>query len=237
VRAAVIVLPGSNCDVDAYHVLREVVGLETDYVWHQEGDLSRYDLLVIPGGFSYGDYLRAGAIAKFSPAIQEAARAAAQGRLVLGICNGFQVLLETGLLPGAMRSNESMLFRCRFVHLRVENTDIPFTHEYKTGAVLRIPVAHGEGNYYADAETLQELQEHGQVVFRYVDETGAPTAAANPNGSLANIAGICNREGNVLGMMPHPERCAETILGSQDGRRVFTSALAWWRNKGVIGRG
>lgn len=224
-RFGVVVFPGSNCDADAYHVIKEVLNRPVDYVWHQERDLSSYDCLVIPGGFSYGDYLRTGAIARFSPVMEGVAELAARGGLVLGICNGFQILLEAGLLPGAMHRNLGLQFRCHFTHLRTENANTPFTSLCRPGQVLKVPIAHGEGNYYADEATIDELERTGRVVFRYCTPEGEVNPGANPNGSVVNIAGICNREGNVLGMMPHPERAAEEILGSVDGRVIFESAV------------
>lgn len=225
VRFGVVVFPGSNCDVDCYHVVASVLGQPVDYIWHQEETVEGYDCIILPGGFSYGDYLRTGAIARFSPVMRAVRAYAAAGGLVVGICNGFQILLEAGLLPGAMQKNDVLRFRCRYVHLRVERTDTPFTGRCARGQVLHIPIAHYEGNYYADPETLAELEENGQVVFRYCTAEGDITAGANPNGSAYNIAGICNREGNVLGMMPHPERCAEAILGSRDGLYLFQSIV------------
>ena len=198
---------------------------EVDYVWHKDTDLSRYDCIVLPGGFSYGDYLRAGALARFSPVMQSVERFAAQGRLVVGICNGFQVLCEAGLLPGALIRNRHLQFRCQWTNLRTETAETPFTNACRPGQVLRVPIAHGEGCYYADEETLAQLNLNNQVVFRYCDPDGAVTDEANPNGSLESIAGICNRERNVLGMMPHPERCCEEILGGTDGRFIFESIV------------
>jgi phosphoribosylformylglycinamidine synthase len=224
-RYGVVVFPGSNCDADAYHVIKEVLNRSVDYVWHRERDLSPYDCLVIPGGFSYGDYLRTGAIARFSPVMEGVAELAARGGLVLGICNGFQILLEAGLLPGAMHRNLGLQFRCHFTHLRTENVRTPFTNLCHPGQVLKVPIAHGEGNYYADKATINELEETGRIVFRYCTPEGEVNPGANPNGSVVNIAGICNREGNVLGMMPHPERAAEPMLGSVDGRVIFESAV------------
>jgi len=224
-RTAVVVFPGSNCDHDAYHVLADVLGQPAEMVWHEEADLARFDAIVLPGGFSYGDYLRAGALARFSPVMQAVRREAEAGKLVLGICNGFQILCEAGLLPGALQQNEGLGFRCEFVHLRVESADTPFTNRCRPGDVLRLPIAHGQGNYYADEATLAELESEGRVVLRYCDERGRVTAEANPNGSLHNIAGIANRERNVFGLMPHPERSAESLLGSEDGRLVFLSMM------------
>ncbi len=218
-RLGVIVFPGSNCDHDAYHVARHVLAWQTRFIWHKDTDLGGVDVVVVPGGFSYGDYLRAGAIARFSPIMEQVVRFARNGGLVLGICNGFQVLCECGLLPGALLRNASLRFACRWVHLRAENVSTPFTRALKAGQVIRVPIAHGEGNYFADADTLRRLEDGGQVVLRYCNPDG--TAGGNPNGSLHDIAGIVNETGNVLGMMPHPERCAESILGSSDGALVF----------------
>jgi phosphoribosylformylglycinamidine synthase I len=224
-KFAVVVFPGSNCDVDCYHVVGEVLGQPTSYIWHRSEDLEGADCVLLPGGFSYGDYLRSGALARLSPVMRAVARHAARGGLVVGICNGFQILLEAGLLPGAMRRNRHLQFRCEHVHLRVEHDQSPFTALATPGQVLRVPIAHMDGNYYADPATLQSLEENGQIIFRYVTADGQLSDAANPNGSVGNIAGICNRAGNVLGMMPHPERAAEAILGSTDGRLIFDSIL------------
>ncbi len=222
-RIAVVVFPGSNCEWDAYWAAREA-GAHVEFLWHKEEQIPPgVDCLILPGGFSYGDYLRSGAIARFSPIMRAVVRFAREGGLVLGICNGFQILCEAGLLPGAFIRNRTLRFICRTVFVRVERTDTPFTNQLRGGAVLRIPIAHGEGNYYADPETLRELEANGQVLFRYCDADGAVTDAANPNGSVANIAGIVNREGNVLGMMPHPERACEALLGSTDGLAIFQS--------------
>jgi phosphoribosylformylglycinamidine synthase len=222
-KFGVIVFPGSNCDHDAYHVISKQVGQPVDFIWHRESDLSSYDAVILPGGFSYGDYLRAGALARFSPVMNAVKDFAAQGKAVLGICNGFQILCEAGLLPGALIRNRGLHFICDHVRVRVESIDTPFTHELRKGSVLRLPVAHGEGNYVCDDETLVELEHEDRIVFRYCDASGQITDAANPNGSLHNIAGICNRERNVLGVMPHPERASEDLLGSSDGRDVFRS--------------
>lgn len=222
----VIVFPGSNCDHDCYHVVKHALGEECRFIWHKESRLGDVDALIVPGGFSYGDYLRSGAIARFSP-IMEAVKAFADGGgPVIGICNGFQVLLEGGLLPGAMLRNSGLKFICRHVHLRVERNDTPFTNLFATGQVVTIPIAHNEGNYFADDETMAALEKNGQIVFRYCTAGGDVSADANPNGSLGNVAGITNERGNVLGMMPHPERCAESILGHEDGRLVFRSLIA-----------
>jgi len=227
VRFAVLVFPGSNCDHDAYHAAKHVFGQEARFVWHKEEALGETDVVIVPGGFSYGDYLRAGAIARFSPVMKDVTRFASDGGLVLGVCNGFQVLCEAGLLPGAMMRNASLRFACKDVHLRVENNATPFTSEAVAGQVLKIPIAHGEGNYTADEATLDELEQENRVVFRYCDAEGNVTSESNPNGSARNIAGIINGEGNVMGMMPHPERCVESILGhgSEDGAVIFRSLM------------
>jgi phosphoribosylformylglycinamidine synthase I len=220
----VVVFPGSNCDQDCYHAAC-VMGGEARYIWHRDTDLSGIDCVILPGGFTYGDYLRTGAIARFSPVMQAVAKFAQAGGLVIGICNGFQILLEARLLPGAMRRNQNQKFICKHVHLRLEQPETPFTQVGQTGRVLRIPIAHGEGNYYADQETLRRLRDNGQIVFRYCRPDGNVTVDANPNGSMDNIAGICNERRNVLGMMPHPERCSEAVLGSSDGQVIFQSIL------------
>ena len=225
-KFGVIVFPGSNCDHDCYHVIKHVLGEDCRFVWHREHRLGDLDAVVVPGGFAHGDYLRSGAIARFSPIMEDVAAFAKRGGAVLGICNGFQVLLEAGLLPGAMLRNSGLKFICRFVSLRVENTSTPFTRLLEPGQVLRIPLAHNEGNYFADADTLAGLEENGQVVFRYCDGEGNVSGDSNPNGALGNIAGISNREGNVVGMMPHPERCAESVLNEEDGRLIFESLIA-----------
>jgi phosphoribosylformylglycinamidine synthase len=225
VKAAVIVFPGSNCDRDVAVALAQSIGRSPLMIWHRETVLPKLDLIVVPGGFSYGDYLRCGAMAAHSPIMGEVKAQANKGTLVLGICNGFQVLAETGLLPGALMRNASLKFVCKDVTLKVENAKSPFTKGYKVGQTVRIPIAHGDGNYFADAETLKRLEGENRVAFRYVDAKGAATADANPNGSLANIAGILNEKGNVLGMMPHPERLADPLLGGTDGRAMF-EALA-----------
>lgn len=222
-KFAIVLLPGSNCDHDAMHVTKDVLGAEAEFIWHKDTNLNGADCVIIPGGFAYGDYLRAGALAKFAPVMEPIRRHAARGGLVLGICNGFQVLTEVGLLPGALMRNEHLRFLSRDVHLRTETTDTPFTALFTAGQVMRAPIAHGEGNYFADDATLDELERNDQVVFRYCEPDGRVTAAANPNGSARNIAGICNRERNVFGLMPHPERCAEPILGNAAGLLVFQS--------------
>jgi phosphoribosylformylglycinamidine synthase I len=226
VKFGIIVFPGSNCDHDAYHVISKQVGQPVDFIWHKDTDLRSYDAVIIPGGFSYGDYLRAGALARFSPVMESVKKFAASGRLVLGICNGFQILCEAGLLPGALIRNSDLHYICEHVHVRVETTDTPFTNEMSRGSVLRLPIAHAEGNYVCDDATLMELQQEDRIVFRYCDAQGNVTETANPNGSRDNIAGICNGSRNVLGLMPHPERACEDLLGSTDGREVFSSLAA-----------
>ncbi len=225
-RFGVLVFPGSNCDVDAYHAVRDVLGHDAEYVWHRAADLGRFDCVILPGGFSYGDYLRPGAIARFSPVMRAVGEFAAAGGLVLGICNGFQILCEAGLLPGALRRNDDLTFHCEMVHLRVENDRTPFTRECGAGRVLAIPIAHGDGNYYVDPDTLARMEARGQIVFRYCTPDGRVEPEANPNGSVGNVAGVCNERGNVLGMMPHPERAVEALLGSADGLCLFHSLLA-----------
>jgi phosphoribosylformylglycinamidine synthase len=224
VKFAVIVFPGSNCDVDMYHAIKDELGEEVEYVWHDETDLSRFDGVLLPGGFSYGDYLRSGAIARFSNVMKEVVKAAEAGKPVLGVCNGFQILLEAGLLPGAMKRNENLKFMCRPVNLKVVNNETAFSSAYQKDEVISVPIAHGEGNYYCDEETLQTLKENNQIVFTY--ET-------NPNGSLVDIAGITNERGNVLGMMPHPERAVDELLGSADGLKLFQSIVKNWRESHV----
>ncbi|MCU0525365.1 MAG: phosphoribosylformylglycinamidine synthase subunit PurQ [Elainella sp. Prado103] len=224
-KFGVIVFPGSNCDRDAAMVTRDLLHQPTRMVWHEDSDLSDLDVIIVPGGFSYGDYLRCGAIARFSPAMQSVVQHAEQGKLVIGICNGFQVLTEAGLLPGALVRNRDLHFVCDRVQLRVERTDLPWTQDYQAGQVITLPIAHGEGCYYADPETLAELEAHNQVLFRYCDATGKISSPSNPNGSVNNIAGICNRRGNVVGMMPHPERAADPMLGATDGLTLFQGLL------------
>jgi phosphoribosylformylglycinamidine synthase subunit PurQ / glutaminase len=224
-KFAIVVFPGSNCDHDAYHAAKHVLGHDAEFVWHKETSLRGADVVVLPGGFSHGDYLRTGAIARFSPVMDAVRAFAGTGGPVLGICNGFQVLLEAGLLPGAMLRNAALKFRCEHVFLRVEQTDTPFTSLCMQGQVLRIPIAHGEGNYFADPHVLAALDANGQIVFRYATATGEVTPDANPNGSIHNIAGICNEGRNVLGLMPHPERACEPALGSRDGLVMFESVV------------
>ena len=224
-RFGVVVFPGTWSDRDCGHVIEDVLGAELVYLWHKDRDLRGADCVILPGGFSYGDYLRAGAIARFSPVMESVAVFAARGGLVWGICNGFQVLCEAGLLPGALIRNACLEFRCEWAHLRCERDVTPFTAGLAAGQVLRVPISHGEGNYVAEPETVDAMERRSQVVFRYCDASGRVTAAANPNGSMRGIAGIVNQRGNVLGMMPHPERCAETELGGTDGLLLFRSAL------------
>jgi phosphoribosylformylglycinamidine synthase subunit PurQ / glutaminase len=221
----VIVFPGANCDRDIAYILRDILQQPTRMIWHEDRDLSDIDVVVVPGGFSYGDYLRCGAIAQFSGAMQSTAEHARQGKLVMGICNGFQVLTEMGLLPGALIRNRDLHFVCDRLPMTVERTDSPWTAGYQTKQVITLPIAHGEGCYYAEPDTIQALEDNGQVLFRYSDASGQPSEQANPNGSINNIAGICNRAGNVLGMMPHPERAADSALGSTDGLALFEGLL------------
>jgi phosphoribosylformylglycinamidine synthase subunit PurQ / glutaminase len=225
-KFGVVILPGSNCDHDALHVAKDVLGAEAEPLWHKDTDLKGADCVIIPGGFAYGDYLRAGALAKFAPIMEPIRRHAENGGLVLGICNGFQVLTEVGLLPGALMRNQHLRFLSRDVHLRTEQIDTPYTNQMQAGEVFRVPIAHGEGNYFADEATLDALEDNRQIIFRYCDENGRLTPESNPNGSARHIAGICNRTRNVLGMMPHPERCAESILGNAQGLAVFKSIAA-----------
>jgi phosphoribosylformylglycinamidine synthase len=222
----IIVFPGSNCDRDCAHVISDVIGQSAPLIWHQETTFEGMDAIILPGGFSYGDYLRTGAIARFSPIMDAVARFARQGGLVLGICNGFQILLEAGLLPGAMLRNQHLSFICEDTYVRVENADTPFTNQCMPGQVLRLPIAHADGNYYTDPVTLSGLQANAQIVFRYCDREGHLTSQANPNGSLDHIAGIRNAAGNVLGLMPHPERSAERVLDNEDGVLIFRSMLS-----------
>lgn len=225
-KFAVIVFPGSNCDIDMYHAVKDELGEEAEYVWHDAESLEDYDAVLLPGGFSYGDYLRSGAIAQFSNVMKEVVKAAEVGKPVLGVCNGFQILLEAGLLPGAMRRNDSLKFICKQVELKVENNETMFSAGYDQGEVITIPVAHGEGNYYCDEETLSRLKTNNQIVFTYEGE--------NPNGSLENIAGIINERGNVLGMMPHPERAVDELLGGADGLKIFKSIVKQWREANAV---
>ncbi len=224
-KFAVIVFPGSNCDIDMYHAIKDELGEEVEYVWHDTEGLEEYDGILLPGGFSYGDYLRCGAIARFSNVMKEVVKAAEAGKPVLGVCNGFQILLEAGLLPGAMKRNESLQFICRPVELKVVNNETMFSNVYKKDEIITVPIAHGEGNYYCDEETLATLKKNNQIVFTY---------ESNPNGSLVDIAGIVNEKGNVLGMMPHPERAVDELLGGADGLKLFQSIVKQWRESHVV---
>lgn len=224
-KFGIVIFPGSNCEMDCFYVVHELLGQPAQYLWHNQADLKKSDCVILPGGFSYGDYLRCGAIARFSPVMQSIAEFADKGGLVLGVCNGFQILCEAGLLPGALMRNQSLKFICKHVYLRVENPKTVFTGEYKAGQVLKVPINHGEGNYFADQNLLEQLKRNQQVVFRYCGPHGELSPLHNPNGSVDNIAGICNERRNVMGMMPHPERSSEALLGSQDGRGVFLSLL------------
>src|ERR671933_425929 len=225
-KFGIVGFPGSNCDRDVAYVTQSLLAQPTRMVWHQETDISDLDVVVLPGGFSYGDYLRCGAIAQFSPVMRQVVEHAKQGKFVLGICNGFQVLTEVGLLPGALARNRDLHFICDRVPVKVERTDLPWTSAYQAGDVITLPIAHGEGRYYADSDTLKALEDNGQVLFRYAKATGETDDTANPNGSLNNIAGICDRTGKVLGMMPHPERASDSLLGGTDGIKLFQGLLA-----------
>jgi phosphoribosylformylglycinamidine synthase I len=236
VKFAIIVFPGSNCDHDAHHAVRHVVGQTAEYVWHKDGDLKGADVVILPGGFAHGDYLRTGAMARFSPIMREVELFARRGGPVLGICNGFQVLLEAGLLPGAMLRNRGLKFRCEHVHVRVEQTDTPFTALCRARQVLELPIAHGEGNYFAEPDVIARLEAHRQVVFRYTTPTGEVTDEANPNGSAASIAGLCNESRNVVGLMPHPERACEPLLGSGDGLVVLESVVHSLKSGALVAR-
>jgi phosphoribosylformylglycinamidine synthase len=225
IKFGIVVFPGSNCDYDTYYVLREIFKQDVKFIWHKESSIGDVDVLILPGGFSYGDYLRPGAIARFSPIMNDVIRFAKNGGKVIGICNGFQILVEAGLLPGALLRNSSLRFVCKFVYVRVENKDTIFTSLCENGEVLKLPIAHGDGNYYVDDETLKRLIENGQVVLRYCDKDGNVTEDANPNGSIYNIAGIINENGNVFGLMPHPERCSDPVLGCVDGAKILNSLI------------
>jgi phosphoribosylformylglycinamidine synthase len=224
-KFGIVVFPGSNCDHDAYHATKHVLGQDAEFIWHKDTDLKSADVLILPGGFSYGDYLRTGAIARFSPIMKEVQTFAAKGGPVLGVCNGFQILLEAGLISGAMLRNKTVKFVCAHVNIRVEQTDTPFTCTARKGQVLRIPIAHGEGNYFAGPDVLAKLEANRQIIFRYVTQAGDVTEEANPNGSIAGIAGLCNEARNVVGLMPHPERACESSLGSADGLVILESAV------------
>jgi phosphoribosylformylglycinamidine synthase len=225
VKIGIVVFPGSNCDHDTYYVAKTMMGQDARLIWHKEGAIGDVDVVILPGGFSYGDYLRCGAIARFSPIMKDVVRFANNGGVVLGLCNGFQVLTEAGLLPGVLLRNKSLLYICKFLHLRVENANTKFTNKCESGDILEIPISHGEGNYFTDPDTLKRLEDNQQVVFRYCDQMGNVTDEANPNGSLNNIAGIINESGNVLGMMPHPERASDPVLKHTDGRKIFESII------------
>jgi len=224
-KFGVITFPGSNCDYDCYRAVKDVLKEEVEFLWHQDTSLTKCDCIILPGGFSYGDYLRTGAIARFSAIMKEVTKFAQKGGLIIGICNGFQILLESGLLPGAMLRNRSLRFVCKFVYIRTEDTNTPFSHSLKKGQVLKIPVAHSDGNYYISSEGLNKLKKNNQIIFRYCDVQGELDPQYNPNGALDFIAGICNQERNILGMMPHPERASESILGSDDGKYIFRSIV------------
>jgi phosphoribosylformylglycinamidine synthase subunit PurQ / glutaminase len=225
-KCGVVVFPGSNCDHDCYHILKHIFEIDTRWIWHKDNaELDDYDFIVLPGGFSYGDYLRAGAISKFSPVMKAVVNYANKGGRVLGICNGFQILVESGLLPGALIQNRSQKFICKTVSTRVETTDTPFTGLCKNQPVLNIPIAHHDGNYFAPPETIKEMENNGQIILRYCDAEGEVSDASNPNGSIENIAGVANKEKNVMGMMPHPERCADPLWPNQDGQLIFKSLI------------
>jgi phosphoribosylformylglycinamidine synthase subunit PurQ / glutaminase len=235
-KFAVVVFPGSNCDHDAYHAAQDVLGQDAEYIWHNDANLKGADVVILPGGFAHGDYLRCGAMARFSPVMREVQAFAARGGPVLGICNGFQVLLEAGLLPGAMLRNRSLKFQCEHVHIRVEQLDTPFTTACRRGQVLRIPIAHGEGNYFAEPDLVATLEANRQIVFRYTNAAGEVRDEANPNGSVAAIAGLCNEARNVVGLMPHPERACESVLGSADGLLIFESVVQSLKSGDLVAR-
>lgn len=234
-KFGVVVFPGSNCDIDCYHALKDVMGQEVEYIWHKFNNVDGFDCIVLPGGFSYGDYLRCGAIARFSPVMDRVIEFARKGKPVIGICNGFQVLTEAGLLPGTLLRNKNMKFICNTVPVSVENANTPFTNLCSKGQVLRIPIAHGDGNYFVDEDTLKDMDKNNQIVFRYCNPDGQIVEGENPNGSLRNIAGICNKEGNILGMMPHPERCMEKILNNDDGAVIFKSIINYLKGGNING--
>jgi len=233
VKFGVIQFPGSTCDYDCFYALRDVLKVQVDFIWHRETNLEGYNGIILPGGFSYGDYLRVGAIARFSPIMKAVKKYSDDGGLVLGICNGFQILVEADLLPGLLIKNNCLHFLCRYLYLKVENNSTPYTHLCEKEQVLKIPIAHGEGNYYVDKNTLRELIKNNQIVLRYCDAKGEITTEANPNGSIYNIAAVCNKRGNVLGMMPHPERCVEDCLGSADGKYIFNSILDFKKKRKI----
>jgi len=235
-KFGVVMFPGSNCDHDTFHVLKDVIGRETVFLWHKDHDLQGVDVVVLPGGFSYGDYLRSGAIARFSPLMQEVRAFARSGGHVLGICNGFQILLELGLLPGAMLRNKDLKFLCQFVHIRIENDRTDFTRAGKKGQILRIPIAHFDGNYYAPDKVIEDIRRNEQIVFRYCNADGKVTEEANVNGSMDGIAGLIDAKGNVMGLMPHPERASEALLGSEDGQVIFRSLIEAIERKGLVAR-
>ncbi len=235
-KFGIVVFPGSNCDHDAYHATKHVLGQDAEFLWHKDAGLKGADALILPGGFSYGDYLRTGAIARFSPIMKDVQAFAAKGGPVLGICNGFQILLEAGLLPGAMLRNRTVKFVCAHVNIRVEQTDTPFTSAARKGQVLRIPIAHGEGNYFAEPDVLAKLEANRQVIFRYTTASGDVTDESNPNGSIHNIAGLCNDARNVVGLMPHPERACESALGSADGLVILESVVQSVRSGALVAR-
>ncbi len=226
-RFGVVVFPGSNCDHDCFYVVKDILRQTVEYIWHKDTRLNDFDCIILPGGFSYGDYLRTGAIARFSPIMKRVSRFAQKGGLLVGICNGFQILLEAGLLPGAILRNKNLHFICKCVYVKTENNETPFTNLYNKNQILRIPIAHNEGNYYIDKDGLKNLEKNGQIIFRYCSPVGDVNKEFNPNGALGNIAGIINREGNVLGLMPHPERSSERELGSTDGFLIFESIVKW----------
>jgi phosphoribosylformylglycinamidine synthase subunit PurQ / glutaminase len=235
-KFAVVVFPGSNCDHDAYHAVSHVLGQQAEFIWHKDTDLKGPDAVILPGGFAHGDYLRTGAMARFSPIMREVQSFAARGGPVLGICNGFQIMLEAGMLPGAMLRNRNLKFLCQHVHVRVEQTDTPFTSACRRGQVLRIPIAHGEGNYFAEPDAIARLEANRQIVFRYTNADGVVTDEGNPNGSAAAIAGLCNEQRNVVGLMPHPERACESALGSADGLIILESAVQSIKSGALVAR-
>jgi len=228
-KFGVVIFPGSNCDHDSYYVVKKILNREVKFIWHQETSLDDTDVIILPGGFSYGDYLRSGAIARFSPVMNAVTDFAKKGGIVIGICNGFQILLEAGLLPGAMMKNNSLKFICKFVNLKIANNDTPFTNKLEKDEIINIPIAHGDGNYFASEDTIKELQDNNQIVFQYCDKNGNISDEANPNGSLLNIAGIINKQKNVLGMMPHPERASDKVLGYTDGYKIFDSIINYFK--------